>query len=111
MTWQIVLPPALALFDGKRVIGGFEFEEGTLTDGASVEVGLQVQRGRGVSGQLVGQSSEVRRFAFSTRLFPEVECPEEVVLTEGDPDAPGEDVAGSVNWNVDGAANEEPLPP
>jgi hypothetical protein len=99
-----------ALFYCQRMIGGFQLDEGPLTDGLGVDAGLQGERRRLVQRQVGGQPTEVRLLPFPSGGGPQRQGAGEVVAAQRHPDSPVElGFWGSVGNRDDEASPDEEM--
>src|SRR5579863_2126303 len=68
----------LPLLHCQRMIGRYQFDEGPLTDRASVNHRLEINRVR-VAGQCSAEPAKVRGFRLTARLLPQFAGPGEVL--------------------------------
>ncbi len=99
-----------ALFYCQRMISGLQLDEGPLTDGLGVDVGLQGERGRLVQRQFGGQPTEVRLLPFPSGGGPQRQGAGEVVAAQRHPDSPVElGARGGVGDRDDEASPDEEM--
>jgi hypothetical protein len=85
-------PDAVALFDGKWVVGGLQFDVWPRTNCPRVNTGLQQYVIR-VYLHTRAEPAEVGRFSDSTRIVRKGSLPVENVLSQGNPNSPDNGLA------------------